>query len=108
MSSSLSTGARAVPPGHPDLLHRLGAAVGIDQLDRLLRDLAPDDRAMALPQRRLVNPEFVGSHPALDHGLAQPPGAGNQDHVAEAALGIQGEDHARRAEVAADHLLHPD
>ena len=64
-----------------------------------------DDRAMALTQGGLVNPEFVGPHPALDHGLTQTPGSGNQDHIAEPALGIQGKDHARRAEVAADHLL---
>jgi hypothetical protein len=50
--------------------------------------------------------ELVRVDRALHHRLAQAVGAGDEDHVLEAGLGVDREHHARGAEVAAHHALH--
>ncbi len=50
--------------------------------------------------------EFVRVHRALHHGLAQAIGGGDEDRIAEAGFGIQGEEHAGGAGFGAHHALH--
>ena len=54
----------------------------------------------------LVDVELVGVDGALDDGLAQAVARGDEDDVGKAALGVEREHHAGRAEVAANHPLH--
>ena len=49
--------------------------------------------------------ELVGVDLALDHQLAESPRGGDEHHVLEARLGIDGERHPARAQVAPDHAL---
>jgi len=66
----------------------------------------PHDRRAALLEHRLVHVELVGVDRALHHHFAEPVGRGDEDHVAEPRFGVEREEHAARAEVAAHHLLH--
>ena len=75
--------------------------------DQLGAEVAADDRQLAALQRRLVDVELVGIDGALDHGLAEAVARGDEDDVGEAALGVDREHHAGRADVAAHHPLHP-
>ena len=80
----------------------------VDELDRLASQVAADDRVAAGPQRGLVDVEFVGVHAPLHDRLAEPVRAGDEDDVPEPGLGVEREHHAARAQVRADHALHPD
>ena len=94
--------------GH--VLHRLRSpGVGVvDHLDFLGARPLADDRPLALFQGRLEDVELVRVDRALDHVLAQAPGAGEEDRVLEAGLGVDGEHDARAGGVGTDHLLHHD
>jgi hypothetical protein len=52
-----------------------------------------------------VHVELVRIDGPLHHGLAEAIGRGDEDDVAEARFGVEGEQHPARAEVTADHLL---
>ena len=67
---------------------------------------AADDREAPRRQQRLVDVELVGIHRTLHHRLAQAVAGGDEDHVLEAGLGVDGEDDAGRAQVGAHHALH--
>ena len=56
-------------------------------------------------QGRLVHVELVRVDGALHHHLAEAMAAGDEDHVVEAGLGIQGEHDARGSQVRAHHAL---
>ena len=77
----------------------------IDHLDRLGAERAPQDRLVAVAQRRLVDVELVRVHRALHDGLAEAVRRGDEHDVAEARIGIEREHDAARADVAADHVL---
>jgi hypothetical protein len=98
--------AGAVLSPHAHLAHRAGTALVVDQLHGLLAELPAQHRSEALPQRSLVDPELVGIDTSLDDRLPEPPGARHQDDLAEAGLGVEGEDHTGSPGVAAHHLLH--
>ena len=76
----------------------------IDHALLLAAERPAQDDAMALPEGRLVHVEFIGIDNALHNVLAQSVDAGNENHVAKAGLGIQGEDHAAGGTVGPDHL----
>ena len=80
----------------------------IDEPHLLAAERAAQHRAVALPEGRLVDVELVGIDLALHDVLAEAPGAGDEDHVAEAGFGVEREDDAARGEIGADHLHHPD
>ena len=92
---------------------------GVDGLDRMARlravgelhanqlgaQLTTDDRKLAGCQHRLVHIELVRVNCPLNHRLTQPIGAGDQHHIRKTGLGVEGEHHARCAEIASDHPL---
>ena len=82
------------------------AAVGVAHGDRLLAHRAAEDGGAPGAQRPLGHVELVGVHRPLHHGLAQPVGAGHEDHLVEAGLGVDGEEHPGGAHVGAHHALH--
>src|ERR1019366_5748958 len=53
----------------------------------LRAEVAPDDRLLAVAQRRLVDVELVGVDSALHHRLAEAVARGDKDDVGQAALG---------------------
>jgi hypothetical protein len=55
-----------------------------------------------------VDVELVRVDLALHDVLAESIGPGDEDHVSEAGLRIEGEDDAACRQVRADHLHHPD
>ncbi len=77
--------------GH--VFHRLRSArVGVvDHLDFLGAGPLADDRPLAFFEGRLENVVLVRVDRALDHVFAEPPGAGEEDRVLEARLGVDGE-----------------
>jgi hypothetical protein len=81
-------------------------ALGVDHADFLAAQLAPEHLPVAARQRGLEDVELVRVHRALHHVLAQAVGAGDEDHVAEAGLGVQREDDAAGGAVRAHHLHH--
>eukprot|EP01107_Rhizomastix_libera_P017718 TRINITY_DN8690_c0_g1_i1.p2 TRINITY_DN8690_c0_g1~~TRINITY_DN8690_c0_g1_i1.p2 ORF type:complete len:760 (+),score=-5.99 TRINITY_DN8690_c0_g1_i1:96-2375(+) len=83
--------------------HLLG---GEGHLDQLGTQVAADHGLLAGGQHGLVHVELVRVHGALHHGLAQAIGGGDEDGVAEAGFGIQGEHHAGGALVGTHHALH--
>ena len=86
--------------------HALAGLVGVDHPQLLGADRAAQDRLLPRAQGGLVDVELVRVDRALDHHLAQAVAGGDEDHVAEAGLGVQGEQHARGAHVRAHHQLH--
>jgi hypothetical protein len=74
--------------------------------DQLGSQVAADDGLLAGLQARLVHIELIGIDGALHHRLAQAVAGGDEDHVFEAALGVDGEHHAGRTDIAAHHALH--
>ncbi len=99
--------AHAVDFGHVDGQHAL-LGLGrrrVDHLDRLGAERAPQDRLVAVAQRRLVDVELVRVHGALHDGFAEAVGRGDEHHVAEAGIGVEREHDAAGADVAADHVL---
>ena len=75
-------------------------------LDHLGTEIAADHRRLSQRQGGLVHIELVGIHRALDHRLAETIAGGDEDHVLEAGLGIDGEQHAGRAGIGAHHALY--
>ena len=71
---------------------RVVAVLGIDHLLFLAARAAADDRhTCVIIQQRLEDQVFVGVHHALDHGLAQAPGAIDQYRAGKAGVGIDTE-----------------
>ncbi|CAM5197085.1 hypothetical protein CDEN61S_01267 [Castellaniella denitrificans] len=93
--------------GNLDRAHGVaGDALFVEfHLDQLGADAPADDRIVAGGQRGLEDVELVRVHGALDDGLAQAVGRGDEHHVLEAGFGVQGEHHARAALVRAHHAL---
>ena len=83
-------------------------AACIDHAHLLAAERPAQDDAIALPQGRLVDVEFVGIDLALDDILAQPVDAGDEYHIAKAEFGIEREDDAARSQVGSHHLHHAD
>ncbi|MCY1285317.1 hypothetical protein D9M70_342490 [compost metagenome] len=100
--------AGAVGAIHVDGLHRLAGLgfVAVDHLDRLAAQVAAQDGGATGFQGCLVHVELVGVHSALHDGFAEAVGGGDEDHVTEAGLGVQGEHHAGGAGFRTDHALH--
>ena len=80
------------------------AVVGVDHLDLLRTELAAKDRLLALPERRLEDVELVGVDGSLHDVFAQPVGPGDEDHIAETGLGVEGEEHPALGQIRPDHL----
>jgi hypothetical protein len=80
--------------------------VGVLHLHGLVAEAALEDGRPAGCQGRLVDVELVRVDGALDHGLAEAVGRGDEDGVVEACLGVHGEHDAGSADVGADHALH--
>ncbi len=78
----------------------------VNHLDRLAAQIATQDRRAASRQRVLVHVEFVRVDGALYNRLAQAVSAGDEHHVAEAGLGVEGEHDTSRAGFGAHHALH--
>ncbi len=87
-----------------DALATLGG-VGIDHLDQLGAQYAPQYGGTSGFQGDLVDIEFVGIDRALNHHLAQAIGGGDEHHAIEAGLGVQSKHDAGCADVAAHHAL---
>ncbi len=82
-----------------------GAALGIDHLDLLGAERAPEHGPVALLEGGLVDVELVDVDRPLDHVLAQAPGAGDEDRILEPGLGVDREDHPGGRQIGAHHLL---
>src|SRR5688572_10069396 len=80
----------------------------VNHAARLRAQVAADDRLAPGAPRRLVDVELVRVHGALHDELAEPPGRGDEDRVAEAGLRVEREHDAARADVAAHHVLDAD
>src|SRR6185369_17235728 len=74
-------------------------------LDHLGADVAAHDGLLAGGQHRLVHVELVGIDGALDDGFAQTVAGGDEDGIAEAGFGVEGEHHAGGALVGTHHAL---
>ncbi len=99
----------AVRLGGRDVANRvLALALDEDHLDRLVADQAAQHGAVTLLEGGLVDIELVRIDGALDHVLAEAVGAGDEDDVAEARLGVEREEDAGGREVGPDHLHDPD
>ena len=91
---------------HVDGAHPLRRAwLTVDHLDRLGTEVASQHRPTSGPHGRFVEVELVRIDGALDHGLAETVGGGDEDHIAKARVGVQREHHAARPAVRAHHLL---
>src|SRR5690606_33769189 len=77
----------------------------VNHLDCLAAQVAAQDGWPAGFKSVLVNVEFVRVHRALYDSLAQAVGAGDEHHVAETGLGIQGKHHTGGACFRANHAL---
>ena len=84
------------------------AGLRVDHLQLLFATRTAQHTAEALAIGGLVNIPLVGVHLALHHVLAQAVGAGDEDHVLEAGLGVQREDHTAGSLVTADHAHYAD
>ena len=80
--------------------------IAVDHLDRLAAQVAAQDRRTISGERGLVHIEFVRVDRALYHGLTQAVGAGDENHIAEARLGVQGKHDAGGTGFGAHHALH--
>jgi hypothetical protein len=58
--------------------------------------------------RRFEDIELVRIDNTLHDVLAKTVRAGDEDHIPEPGLGVEGEDHAARSQVRADHLHNSD
>ena len=83
----------------------LGGGILELHLDELGAQVTADDGVLASGQHGLVDVELVGVDGPLHDGLAQAPAAGDEHHVLETGFGVDGEHHARGAQVAAAHAL---
>src|SRR3989344_615067 len=80
--------------------------VAVDHLDGLAAQVAAQDRRATGGQGAFVDVEFIRVHRALYDGFTQAVGAGDEHHVTETRLGIEGEHHAGGAGSGADHALY--
>src|SRR5690606_21815174 len=71
----------------------------VDHLDRLAAQVAAQNRRATGLQGRLVHVELVRVDRTLHHGFAQTVGAGDEYHVTEAGLGIQGRSEEHTSEL---------
>ncbi len=78
----------------------------VNHLDRLAAQIATQDRRATSRQRVLVHVEFVGVDGALHDRLAQTVGTGDEHHIAETGLGVEGEHDTGRTGFGAHHALH--
>ncbi|MNK87239.1 hypothetical protein D3C87_1071700 [compost metagenome] len=99
---------RALSLVHVDGLHRTTGLgfVAVDHLDGLAAQVATQDGRTTGSQRALVDVELIRVHRALYDGFTQAVGAGDEHHVTEARLGIEGEHHAGGAGFGTNHALH--
>ena len=101
--------AEAQPLGFADVDDACGPAVlafvAIDHLDGLIADNPAKHRRATGQQGRLVDVELIGVHRTLHHAFAEAVSRGDEDHLIEAGLGVNGEHDAGGAPVTADHLL---
>ena len=81
------------------------AVAGVGHLERLLAQPALEDRRAAGLQGRLVDVELVRVDGALDDGLAEAVGGGDEDGVLEPGFGVHGEHDAGGADVGTHHAL---
>ncbi len=80
------------------------AASGVDHLDLLAAEGAPQNGSVAAPEGRLEDVEFVGIDRSLHHVFTKTVGAGDEHDVAKAGLGVDGENHSRGREIGPHHL----
>ncbi|MNZ65162.1 hypothetical protein D3C78_833490 [compost metagenome] len=78
----------------------------VDHLDGLAAQVATQDGRAAGFQCAFVDIKFIRVDRALYDGFTQAVGAGDEHHVTEARLGIEGEHHAGGAGFGTDHALH--
>jgi hypothetical protein len=83
-----------------------GPRVGVRHLRGLPAQGSRKHGGTAGPEVPLIKVELVGIHRALHDRLPEPVASGDEHHVAEARLRIEGEGDAARREVAPDHELH--
>ena len=81
------------------------AWLAVDHAQGLATDIAAQHGGAAGGQGRLVDIELIRIDGPLDHHLAQAIAGGDEDGIAEARLGIQGEHDAGGGQVAAHHAL---
>ena len=79
---------------------------GEHHLNELGAQVAANHAAIARGQHRLVDIELVRVHGTLHHRLAQTVARGDEHHVFEARLSVDGEHDARRTQIRAHHALH--
>ena len=84
------------------------ARLGVDHLDGLATEIAPQDRVPVRAQRRLVYVELVRIDRTLHDRLAQTVGAGDEDDVTKSRVRVQREHDAACAKITPDHVLHAD
>ena len=81
------------------------AVARVGHLERLFAQAALEDGRAARRQGGLVDVELVRVDGALDHGLAEAVGGGDEDGVLEPGFGVHREHHAGSADVGTDHAL---
>src|SRR3989344_4424929 len=91
-----------------DLKRPRMSALGVNHLDIFFAAALADDRHGCLPKHFLCDEEFIGYHLPLHEEFAQAPCACDENDVAEARFGIEGERHSRGTQVAAHHPLDGD
>ena len=74
-------------------------------LQKLGAQAAANHRALARAQHGFVDIKLIRIDGALNHRLTQAIAGGNKNHVRKARFGIDGEHHARGAQVRAHHAL---
>ncbi|KAG0774949.1 hypothetical protein G6F22_013672 [Rhizopus arrhizus] len=84
----------------------LAGDIRIHHADRLAAERAAQDRRLAGLQGGLVDVVLVRVDRALHDHLAQAERRGDEHHVAEAGLGVQGEQHAGGTDAGTHHQLH--
>ena len=96
--------------GGGDVLHRLVVAslVVVDHLHLFAAHPLADDGPLAFLEGGLEDVIFVRVDSALHDVLAQAPGAGYEDGILKAALGVDGEHDTGGGGIAAHHLLDGD
>ncbi len=85
-----------------------GAPMTVDHLHPLLAHVPPDDRTVALPERRFEDVELIRVDGTLDDHLPEPVGTGYEDDVPESGIGVEREYDPASGEVGSDHLHDPD
>ncbi len=84
----------------------LAGDIRIHHADRLAAERAAQDRRLAGLQGGLVDVVLVRVDRALHDHFAQAEGRGDEHHVTEAGLGVQGEQYAGGTDARTHHQLH--